>query len=435
MSNQRPMVNKQIIQPHQNVILNTRDSYLIHIFFSGHCSTDDENLLRNHRNSKDDEYPETLTNSDLNYHINASTDSRSSSTTSTDNPFAVNHYNIEQQIKSEPKSSCFLETPPPSLPDIHVTQDSESTLDKPLQQFKSKRKQDRPQRKAIQFKQQQQEQMNGVLDQLVFKQKDDEDLSKISNDLCDPGYLSDEYSEPITSNNDLLTYSDLENLSHRLEQIDHQTDDEFNANHSITENEKFFSQQFLTYLYNNNENYLKIDQYRLEYYNDENNQRIRLISKILQRIFSICYQRNLINLFQLIPDEIKTHIKLCLNNIQDQNIIPKKKIFTRGKRLTHFGVKHRNIKIKKSSTNHRTNFNETNEQQMLLSPSSPLTPKISEQQSIEELLSPNNNNLIQSGIIEEIPALPKERDIYEVIHCLCNCEIDNGFMIQVRYIN
>jgi hypothetical protein len=69
---------------------------------------------------------------------------------------------------------------------------------------------------------------------------------------------------------------------------------------------------------------------------------------------------------------------------------------------------------------------------MLLSPSSPLTPKISEQQSIEELLSPNNNNLIQSGIIEEIPALPKERDIYEVIHCLCNCEIDNGFMIQVR---
>jgi hypothetical protein len=72
---------------------------------------------------------------------------------------------------------------------------------------------------------------------------------------------------------------------------------------------------------------------------------------------------------------------------------------------------------------------------MLLSPSSPLTPlstKIQEQQSIEELLSPNNNNLINSGVMKEIHVLPKERDIYEVIHCLCNCEIDNGFMIQVR---
>jgi len=69
---------------------------------------------------------------------------------------------------------------------------------------------------------------------------------------------------------------------------------------------------------------------------------------------------------------------------------------------------------------------------MLLSPSSPLTPlstKIQEQQSIEELLSPNNN-IINSDVMEEIPVLPKERDIYEVIHCLCNCEIDNGFMIQ-----
>jgi hypothetical protein len=73
---------------------------------------------------------------------------------------------------------------------------------------------------------------------------------------------------------------------------------------------------------------------------------------------------------------------------------------------------------------------------MLLSPSSPLTPlstKIQEQQSIEELLSPNNNIIINSGVMEEIPVLPKERDIYEVIHCLCNCEVDNGFMIQVRY--
>jgi len=409
------------------------------IFLSGHCSTDDENPSRIHPNSKDDDYTESITNPDLIYHINASTDSRSSSTTSTDNPYLVNQFDtipstIEQQIKSEPKSSCFLETPPPSLPDIHLTQESESSLDKPLQQFKSKRKQERPQRKQIQLKQQ--EQINGVLDHLLFKQKNDEDLSKISNDLCDPGYLSDEYSEPIiSSNNDLLTYSDLENLSHRLEQIVNQTDEQLNSNLEINEENKFFSQQLISYLYNNHENYEKIDKYRLEYYNDENNQRIRLISNILRRIFSIYYQKNFFNLFEFIPDEIKTHIKLCLNNIQDQNF-HKKKIFTRGKRLINFGTKHRNIKTKRSSINNLTNLNDhCNEQQMLLSPSSPLTPlstKIQEQQSIEELLSPNNN-VIHSGVMEEIPVLPKERDIYEVIHCLYNCEIDNGFMIQVRY--
>lgn len=431
------MVNNRIIQPHQNV-RKSLPFISVSIFISGHCSTDDENLSRIHPNSKDDDYPESLTTRDLIYHINASTDSRSSSTTSTDNPYLVNQYDtipstIDQQLKSEPKSSCFLETPPPSLPDIHLTQESETSLDKPLQQFKSKRKQDRPQRKQLHFKQH----MNGVLDHLLFKQKNDEDLSKISNDLCDPGYLSDEYSEPIiSSTNDLLTFSDLENLSHRLEQILNQTDEELNSNVEINEENKLFSQQLITYLYNNHENYEKIDKYRLEYYNDENNQRIRLISNILRQIFSIYYQRNLINLFEFIPDEIKTHIKLCLNNIQDENF-QKKKIFTRGKRLTNIGIKHRNIKTKRTPINNNlTNSNENlNEQQMLLSPSSPLTPlstKIQEQQqSSEDLLSPNNNNLINSGVMEEIHVLPKERDIYEVIHCLCNCEIDNGFMIQV----
>jgi hypothetical protein len=207
----------------------------------------------------------------------------------------------------------------------------------------------------------------------------------------------------------------------------------------ITENEKLFSEQLIKYLYNNRENYAKLDKYRLEYYNDDNNQRIRLISNILQRIFSICYQKHFF--IEFIPDEIKTHIKLCLNNVFDQNL-NKKKIFTRGKRLNHLGDKHRNVKIKRTSitnmTNTISNINENlliNEQHLLLSPSSPLTPissKIYEQPSVEELLSPNNNNVINSGVMEEIPVLPKERDVYEVIHCLCNCEIDNGFMIQVR---
>lgn len=406
------------IPPLPNVCV-TQFSRMTHLFPSGHCSTDDENLTRASRNSKDEEYPDLL------YHINASTDSRSSSTTSTDNPFAVNPYTIEQQIKSEPKSSCFLETPPPSLPDIHITQESDSTTDKPLQQFKSKRKQDRPQRKSI-------------LDSLILKEKESENVSKSSNDLCDPGYLSDEYSEPIVTNNDLLTSSDLENLSQRLEKIVEQTDEEFNSNHSINDDDKFFSQQLIDYLYQNKENYQKLDQYRREYYHDENNQRIRLISKILEQIFALCHERNLLNLLQLIPDEIKTHIKLCFNNIQDQTN-PKKKIFTRGKRLTHFGVKHhRPIKTKRTSipnlTEHLSTIDQQ-QQQFLLSPSSPLTPistKISEQTSIEDLLSPNANNLVNTGVMEQIPVLPKERDVYEIIHCLCNCEIDNGFMIQVR---
>jgi len=303
-------------------------------------------------------------------------------------------------------------------------------LDKPLQQLKSKRKQDRPQRKQIHLQSQDQgQQLNGVFDRLLFKEKDSDDLSKISNEFCDPGYLSDEYSEPISSTKDLLTYSDLENLYQRLDQLTTEP-----SNHIIiNENDKIFSEQLITYLYNNTEHYDKLDKYRLEYYNDENNQRIRLISNILQRIFSICYNQNLPNLFQYIPDEIQTHIKLCLNNVLDENLT-KKKILTRGKRLVHFGEKHRNIKIKRSSISNMTNINEnllSNEQQLLLSPSSPLTPVSSK--IIEELLSPNNN-LIHSGVMEEIPVLPKERDVYEVIHCLCNCEIDNGFMIQVGEI-
>ena len=304
-------------------------------------------------------------------------------------------------------------------------------MDKPLQQqLKSKRKQDRPQRKAT----------NGLVESSsVLKEKETEDLSKTSVDLCDPGYLSDEYSEPIASNNDLLTPSDLENLVQRLEQIDEQ----FNSNHPINENNKFFSQQLITYLYQNKENFEKLDQYRREYYHDETNERIRLISRILERIFTICYERNLINLFHSIPDEIQTHIKLCFNNIQDQQN-SKKKIFTRGKRLTHFGVnKHRTIKTKRSSSAIAahlpdpllTNHEQQQQTQLLLSPSSPLTPistKISEPTPIEDLLSPNNHHLVNAGVMEEISVLPKERDIYEVIHCLCNCEIDNGFMIQVR---
>ncbi|CAF1188138.1 unnamed protein product [Rotaria sordida] len=435
-----------------------------------HCSIDEENVIKqeedpstSHPNSKHDDYTESLTNPDLIYHINASTDSRSSSTTSTDNPYIVNQYDsipstIEQQIKIEQKSACFLETPPPSLPDIHITQESESSLDKPHQQLKSKRKQNHPQRKQIQINSQEQgQQINGVLNRLLLKQKDNDDnddLSKPTNDLCDPGYLSDEYSEPISSNNDLLTYKDLENFYHYLEQYQNQTiDQQLNNNLIINQDDKNFYEQFIKFIYNNNDNYEKMNKYRLEYYhnnNNNNNQRLCLISNILQRIFSIFYNKNFIyNLYEFIPNEIKTHMKLCLNHVFNQNI-NKKKFLTRHKRLTNIGHKHRNIKTKRSSFIHMTNIisnnnnnnenlliNEQQQQQLLLSPSSPLTPissKISEQQqqqqSIEDLLSPNNNNIINSGVMEQIPVLPKERDVYEVIHCLCNCQIDNGFMIQ-----
>ncbi|CAF1257588.1 unnamed protein product [Rotaria sp. Silwood1] len=419
-----------------------------------HSSIDEENLIKqeedrptSHINSKHDDYNENLTNPDIIYHINASTDSRSSSTTSTDNPYIVNQYDIipstiEHQIKNEQKSSCFLETPPPSLPDIHLTQESESSLDKPHQQFKSKRKQNHPQRK---YQQEQGQQINGVLNRLLLKQKDNDDLIKTTNDLCDPGYLSDEYSEPIISNNDLLTYNNLENFYHFLEKYHNQINEQLNNNNIlINQDDKNLYEQLIKFIYNNNDNYEKLNKYRLENYNN-NNQHLYLISNILERIFSIFYNNNIIyNLYEFIPNEIKTHIKLCLNHSFNQNINNnKKQILTRHKRLTHIGHKHRNIKTKRSSfinmTNTISNINEnlTNyeqqQQQMLLSPSSPLTPissKIHEQQqSIEDLLSPNNN-IINAGVMEQISVLPKERDVYEVIHCLCNCQIDNGFMIQ-----
>ncbi|CAF0918975.1 unnamed protein product [Adineta ricciae] len=404
-----------------------------------HCSTDDENFMkpdedpsRRHRHSKDDEYPEPNTNSDLIYHINASTDSRSSSTTSTDNPYLVNQYDtipptIDHQIKTEPKPSCFLETPPPSLPDIHVTQESDSSLDKPLQQLKSKRKQDRPQRKQILLKSQDQgQQLNGVLDRLLSNQKDDgDDLAKASPDLCDPGYLSDEYGEPVSSN------KDLEIVYQRLEQIP----SEQSTNILLNENDKIFFERFQTFIHNHNENYEKLEKCRRDSYSNSTNQRLNLISNILQRIFSLSYQQNLTNFFPNLPDEIKTHMKSCLNRVTEDNSTKTKKMVTRGKRLVNFGQKpYRNIKTKRSSLPNLTNHENLvpNEQQMLLSPSSPLTPvssKLVEQQSNEELLSPNNH-VINSGVMEEIAVLPKERDVYEVIHCLCKCEIDNGFMIQ-----
>ncbi|CAF4399357.1 unnamed protein product, partial [Rotaria magnacalcarata] len=92
--------------------------------------------------------------------------------------------------------SCFLETPPPSLPDINLTQESENCFDKPFQQLKSKRKQNRPQRKQIELNSQKQnEEINGFINNLFLKEQDNENLFKKVNETSDRGYLSDEYSE------------------------------------------------------------------------------------------------------------------------------------------------------------------------------------------------------------------------------------------------
>lgn len=307
-----------------------------------HCSTDDENLAL--------------------YHINASTDSRSSSTTSTENPFP-----IEQQIKTESKSSCFLETPPPSLPDIHLTQESDSTFDKPNQQLKSKRKQDRPQRKSTPMK--------------------------------PSGYLSDEYGEP--DNDRLLSDDELEKYFRELnEPVERQSS-----------TNGLFAQQLFTYLHKNPMNFDKLERFRLENY-ETRNSRLSLISKILEKIFGLFHQKTLDELPIEIPEEIQTHIQLGLNRITNVNVI-RKKISSKTKRL-------QNLKMnkKRSSLSHSSN-----DQQFLLSPASPLTPN-------EDLLSPNTNLTQTGGAIEQLPVLPKERDLYEIISCLCHCQIDNGFMIQ-----
>lgn len=353
-----------------------------------HCSIDDENLV----------------NPDVLYHINASTDSRSSSTTSTENP-----YPIEQQIKTEPKSSCFLETPPPSLPDIHLTQESESTFDKPNQQFKSKRKQDRPQRKSIQ--------------QEFFQEKSSKDPMKPSTDLVETGYLSDEYGEPNPNNEQSLTDDDLEKYLHDLNE---------NFERPSSTN-GILSQQLFTFIHKNQTNFDRLEQYRLKTYENSrsttNNTRFNFISKILDKIFHLFYEKTLEELSIDIPEEIQTHIKLCLNQINNSNLI-RKKISNKTKRL-------QNLKLnkKRSSLSHSTNELHliSNDQQFLLSPASPLTPlstKLSEQQSTEDLLSPNTNLTQTGGVLEQISVLPKERDIYEIINCLCHCQIDNGFMIQ-----
>jgi len=333
-------------------------------------------------------------------------DSRSSSRTSTDNVYLNGSFEC-QQSKSEGKSSCFLETPPPSLPDIHLTQESDFAQDK-QQINKSKRKQDRPQRKCFP------QQINGFLDRILQKRDEQE---KTSSDLCDPGYLSDEYGEPSISTNEKSISIDLEKFYRRL--IDRE--ENFSSSNSILFNDddddRRLASEFADFLSSNIENYQRLDQFRSEYYHDETNPRIELISNILKELFLIGSNRseNLRQIFSNIPNEIKTHLRLCLNNVVEENPL-KKKILQRGKRLS------RTIKTKRISTDFPC------EQQYLLSPSSPLTPsstKLVEQQSTEDLLSPN-----QSGVIQELPLLPKERDVYEIIHCLCQCQIDNGFMIQ-----
>ncbi|CAF4735189.1 unnamed protein product [Rotaria sp. Silwood2] len=197
----------------------------------GNCSIDEENPIKQeedpliiHENLKQDDYVESVINSDLIYHINASTDSRSSSTTSTDNPYIVNQYDsipttIEHQIKTEQKSSCFLETPPPSLPDIHLTQESESSLDKPHQQLKSKRKQNNPQRKQIEINQQEQgQQINGVLNRLLLKQKDNNNNNNNNNDDDDDNDVDDEDDDDDNNddNDDNNNNNNLDHINHLL---------------------------------------------------------------------------------------------------------------------------------------------------------------------------------------------------------------------------
>ncbi|CAF3628281.1 unnamed protein product [Rotaria socialis] len=401
------------------------------------CSMDVENEIKGEEHhSNGDEYRESLINVDIINQINVSNDSRSSSRTSTDNPCIINPHEtnrsfIEQQMKNEQqKSSCFLETPPPSLPDINLTQESENCLDKPFQQLKSKRKQNRPQRKQIELNSREQnEEINGFINNLFLKEQDNENLLRKGNETSDRGYLSDEYSEPISSDNHLLSLEDLENFSIYLEK------NEFDKNENLNnQDDQILYEDLIKFIYNNNENYNKINKYRLEYYYNQKNQRLNLISNVLEKIFDLFHKNNFIYLFQLIPREIKTHIKLCLKNVLYKNL-NKNEILTKTKRLNNIREKNRNIKMKRSSIINIKNKNESlliNDQQILLSPSSPLTclsSKIVEQESIEELLSPNNN-LINSNLIQQMSFLPKERDLYEVIHCLCNLQVDNGFMIQ-----
>lgn len=285
------------------------------------------------------------------------------------------------------KGSCFLETPPPSLPDIHLTQDSESPPANlhQQQQFKSKRKQDRPQRKALP------KEKSVVVDE-------EEVLPVRSTTTTDAGYLSDEYSEPIRSDQ-----MDLEQFAQRLT-----TPTTSTSSFVLTGEKKIFYEEFHSFISKNVEHYQQLEDSRRETYrSSDGNTRLTLISQILKELFSIGYQRDLNDLVEFIPEEIHKHFKVCFNQFRQ----PKKKLPQRVKRLTG---QVRQAKTKKSND---LSIPIEQEQQMLLSPASPVT---------EELLSPNTTTTIA-----ELTVLPKERDVYEIIHCLCQCEVDNGFMIQV----
>ena len=346
----------------------------------------EEDPCRSTAVAKEEEFSDSILPGDLLFQLNTATDSRSSSRTSTDNPpYPLQSFDsLPLPNKSESKGSCFLETPPPSLPDIHLTQDSESpSTDKqhPPQPLKSKRKQERPQRKA--------------LPQLPENSVVEETSSQpTTTTTTDAGYLSDEYSEPVSSTD----LTDLEEFAQRLSRVDPTSIQPV----VLSDEARVFYEPFLVYLWQNDEHYQLLEQYRRDSYGT--NPRLSLISSILKELFSLARQRDLTDLVQFIPEELLGHLKVCFNAVRE----PKKKVPQRVKR----SVQLRQAKTKKSETG------VNNEQQMLLSPSSPLT---------EELLSPNAN-----GMIEELTVLPKERDVYEIIHCLCQYQVDNGFMIQVR---
>ena len=339
--------------------------------------------------------------------LNTATDSRSSSRTSTDNPYPVQSFDSLPTANEVPtnnnntinkpeasKGSCFLETPPPSLPDIHLTQDSESPPANLQQQFKSKRKQDRPQRKAL------------PKEKTLDEQEEEEEVLPVrgttttTTTTTDAGYLSDEYSEPIRSDQ-----MDLEEFARRLTTS---TSTSSSSSFVLSGEKKIFYEEFHSFISKNVEHYQQLDDYRRETYPDVNgNSRLSLISQILKELFSIGYQRDLNDLVEFIPEEIHKHFQLCFTHLRQA----KKKLPQRVKRVTgHL----RQAKTKKSLDPPI----EQQQQQMLLSPASPVT---------EELLSPNTTTTIA-----ELTVLPKERDVYEIIHCLCQCEVDNGFMIQVR---
>ena len=204
------------------------------------------------------------------------------------------------------------------------------------------------------------------------------------------GYLSDEYGEPSK-----LTDAELQTLSQRLKQIEEDDEQQSLIEH-LRQHQKTSSHHF---------------------HADENDERQRLIDEIVPRIVSICSSRNCWKLLETIPMEIRMQVNNCsLTNVPSD----KTKTSKRRKRVANSTTTAKATPMANANSSKRTSGHSLS------------TAHSSSCDSVGLRWDAAQPSSLTGKQRQSSQAQDKQADLYEVIHCVCSSQVDNGFMIQVK---